>query len=124
MINKYESKRHRSKNKTNQMNRFKDRPNKGGNGFGINSYSWSIHHSIEKSLNVLDLRGVDDTESDNVISERIKETVDNNNFPLKVITHKVVDKVISFKKVIEDFDGLKYMSLDFNNPYTFTVLPK
>ena len=97
-----------------------------GNGYnGYNSYKHSCLNQNNTDLNLLDLKGnITDNELELVIEDNINKTIKNKNFPLKVITHSVVDKIISFNKVLRRYDELKTIVLDPCNPYTFLVVPR
>jgi hypothetical protein len=117
---KYESPRHRKKNETNRFSRFKSQGYK-GKGRGLNSFRYSIIKSTDTKINILYLKETNFQNCDTFIKERIERTIKNNDFPLRVITHSNVDKIISFKNVMNDYPSLKVMILDFNNPYCYTI---
>ena len=118
---KYDSTRHRKKNETNKLSRFKSEGYRGNKGRGFNSFRYSIFKSTDTKINILDLENTDVQNCDTFIDDRIQKTIDNNDFPLRVITHSNVDKIISFKNVMNDYPSLKVMNLDFNNPYCYTI---
>ena len=97
---------------------------KGSGRLGYNSYKFNIFNNSDGIINTLDLGGVSYDDTEKVIDDKIKNTIKEKNFPLRVITHSVVDKIISFRNVIKRYDNLKELSLDPTNPFTFSVVPK
>ena len=118
---KFDDKRLRDKNRNNRMSRFGSEKHKNSRGQGRNSFKYSVHKSIEDIVNTLDLGKVWEHDCEKVIHQRIQQTIENNEFPLRVLTHSNTDKIISFKRVMESYPNLKTMNLDFSNPFTYTV---
>ena len=85
---------------------------KGSGRLGYNSYKFNILNNSDGIINTLDLGGVSYDDTEKVIDDKIKNTIKEKNFPLGVITHSVVDKIISFRNVIKRYDNLKELSLD------------
>jgi len=128
MNSKYNSQREFVKNRNNQIQRgmtLTPKKSKGGGHNGYNSYKHSILNQNNTDLNVLDLQGIyEDHELDLLIEKYIEKTLKSKNFPLKVITHSHVDKIIIFNKVLRRYDKLKSLVLDPCNPYTYNIIPK
>ena len=93
-------------------------------GSGYNSFKYSVLCQKDKVVNTLDLGGIPISESREVIFERIKDTIKTRTFPLRIITHSIVDKVKQLYEVIEKFKKCKMVRLDETNPFTFTILRK
>ena len=91
---------------------------------GFNSWKFSVLRQSNGLVNILDLKGIDDTESEEYIEYHIKLCLEKNNFPLRVITHSVVDKIIILNKIISKYENLKTINLDPCNPFTYCVVPK
>ena len=115
----FRSSRKWRKNDRNKKSRFKHK--KKLNGKGKNSFKTHILKSTDDKINTLDLKNTLYDKCEKVINRRIKETIDKNEFPLRIITHNNTDKIISFKKVMNNYPNLKTMNLDFNNPFTYTI---
>ena len=121
------SKSKRNRKIDNQIKRglINQRPSKGSGRLGYNSYKYNVLNNSDGVVNTLDLGNIIDySETEGVIDSVIKKTIKSKNFPLRVITHSVIDKVISFKNVMRNYDNLKEICLDPNNPFTFTIVPK
>ena len=54
----------------------------------------------------------------------IRYCIKNNEFPIRVITHNIVDKIQMFKKVISNMNQVESLVLDLSNVGSFTVVPR
>lgn len=124
----YDTNRGYRKNQINQTQRgmkTTKKKSKGSGNLGYNSYKYSVLNRNNKDLNCIDLNGIyNDYELEILIENNIEETLKSNNYPLKVITHSVVDKIITFNKVLKRYPNLKSLVLDPCNPYTYCVVKK
>jgi len=91
---------------------------------GYIPYKYSVINQVQKSIKVLDLGGIPLSETEDVIFENIVTGIRIGDFPIRVITHNITEKIIILKNVMKKFKKCKMMSLDVNNPYTFTIVRK
>ena len=85
---------------------------------------YSVINQVQSSINVLDLGVIPQKKTEDVIFETIISGVKKGDFPIRVITNNNSDKIIILNNVMKKFKKLKMMSLDINNPFTFTIVRK
>jgi len=116
------------KNKTNQFQmgiHSTKKKSKGRGKQGYNSFKFSVLNRTNTEINTIDLNGIyTEHEIELFIEGSIEKTLKSKNYPLKVITHSVVDKIIIFNKVLKRYSNLKSLVLDPCNPYTYCVVKK
>ena len=99
---------------------FENKKNKGG----YIPYKYSVINQVQKSIRVLDLGGIPLSETEDVIYGTILSGIRKGDFPIRVITHNITEKIIILNNVMKKFKKCKMMSLDVNNPYTYTIVRK
>ena len=90
---------------------------------GFNSYKYSVYSGVENDINILDLKGVSLNQTKDLLIKYIKYCVKNKELPIRVITHNIVDKIVLFKRVIENLKDVEWVVLDINNCGSFTIVP-
>ena len=97
------------------------RKKKGG---GINGFKYGLRKQVERSVTTLDLTDMSVDKSEQILKKMIRYCIKNNEFPIRVITHNIVDKIQMFKKVISNMNQVESLVLDLSNVGSFTVAPK
>ena len=90
---------------------------------GFNSYKYSVYSGVENDINILDLKGVSLNQTKDLLIKYIKYCVKNKELPVRVITHNIVEKIVLFKRVIENLKDVEWVVLDINNCGSFTIVP-
>ena len=90
---------------------------------GFNSYKYSVYSGVENDINILDLEGMSLNQTKDLLIKYIKYCVKNKELPVRVITHNIVEKIVLFKRVIENLKDVEWVVLDINNCGSFTIVP-
>ena len=90
---------------------------------GFNSYKYSVYSGVENDINILDLEGMSLNQTKDLLIKYIKYCVKNKELPVRVITHNIVEKIVLFKRVIENLKDVEWVVLDYSNCGSFTVVP-
>ena len=90
---------------------------------GFNSYNYSVYSGVENDINILDLEGMSLNQTKDLLIKYIKYCVKNKELPVRVITHNIVEKIVLFKRVIENLKDVEWVVLDYSNCGSFTVVP-
>ena len=90
---------------------------------GFNSYKYSVYSGVENDINILDLKGWSLDRIEDLLIKYIKFCVKNKELPVRVITHNIVEKIMLFKRVIENLKDVEWVVLDINNCGSFTIVP-
>ena len=90
---------------------------------GFNSYKYSVYSGVENDINILDLKGMSLNQTKDLLIKYIKYCVKNKELPVRVITHNIVEKIMLFKRVIENLKDVEWVVLDINNCGSFTIVP-
>mgnify|MGYP006153082645 FL=1 len=90
---------------------------------GFNSYKYSVYSGVENDINILDLKGMSLNQTKDLLIKYIKYCVKNKELPVRVITHNIVEKIVLFKRVIENLKDVEWVVLDINNCGSFTIVP-
>ena len=90
---------------------------------GFNSYKYSVYSGVENDINILDLKGMSLNQTKDLLIKYIKYCVKNKELPVRVITHNIVEKIVLFKRVIENLKDVEWVVLDYSNCGSFTVVP-
>ena len=90
---------------------------------GFNSYKYSVYSGVENDINILDLKGMSLNQTKDLLIKYIKYCVKNKELPVRVITHNIVEKIVLFKRVIENLKDVEWVVLDYSNCGSFTIVP-
>ena len=93
-------------------------------GGGKNGFKYGVIKGVENSINILDLKELSLDKSEQVLKKTIGYCIKNNEFPIRVITHNIIEKILMFKEVISKINQVESLVLDFSNVGSFTVVPK